>query len=174
MNNNSENENSSNKSMKYNVGNKYTSPEMYLEYPEGENELYQGVIEFYGLDSTGPTYTGRVFLNNPNADENTPLNEANGYVGSYYIFGHDGCWGDMGHCDPKIQREYDPRVYSHVTPQYQYVDATEALKKCVKSKTKFTVTVVPLVKVGQAYEWCKRCGKVPKNTSDLLREPCWN
>lgn len=150
MNNNPKNNDSNrNRSMKYKTGSKFISPEMYLEYPEGENEFYQGVIEFYGLDSNGPSYEGRVFLNNPNADENTPLNEASGYVGSYYIFGNDGCWGDMGHCDPKFQRTYDSRVHSHIAPQYQFVDATEALKRCVKSKTKFTVTVVPLIKAGQ-------------------------
>ena len=164
MNNNNRNEGSERSgSMKYKVGNKFTSPEMYLEYPEGENEFYQGVIEFYGLDSRGPSYTGRVFLNNPNADENAPLNESSGYVGSYYIFGNDGCWGDIGHCDPKIQRNYDSREHYHVELQYQFVDATEALRKCVKSKTKFTVTVVPLIKVGQAMSDTKdvvRCQRI--------------
>ena len=172
MNNNPGSENSRrNTSMKYKVGNKITSPEMYLEYPKGENEIYQGVIEFYGLDSTGPSYTGRVFLNNTKADENTPLNEASGYVGSYYIFGNDGCWGDIGHCDPKIQRSYDSRVHSHISPQYQFIDATKALKKCVKSKTKFTVTVVPLIKVGQAMSDTKDVVKCQRIRATCYENP---
>jgi hypothetical protein len=146
MNNNLKNKDSNRKgSMKDKYGNKFTSPEMYLEYNEDENEFYQGIIEFYGLDCTGPSYEGRVYVNNPNADENTPMDEKSGYVGSYCIFGNDGCWGDKGHCEAKLQRKYDSRVHSHITPQYKFVDATKVLKKCAKSKSKFTVTVVPQI-----------------------------
>ncbi|MGC2574827.1 MAG: hypothetical protein WA364_25200 [Candidatus Nitrosopolaris sp.] len=146
MNNNPRNKDSDRKgSMKDSYGNKFTSPEMYLEYNADENEFYQGLIEFYGVDIIGPSYEGRVYVNNPNADENTPTDEKNGYVGSYYVFGNDGCWGDKGHCEVKVQREYDSRIHSHITPQYMFVDATKVLKKCAKSKSKFTVSVVPRI-----------------------------
>ena len=136
-------------SMKDNYGNKFTSPEMYIEYNADENEFYQAVIEFYGVDCTGPSYEGKVYVNNPNANENTPADEKNGYVGSYYVFGNDGCWGDKGHCDTKFQRKYDSRIHSHITPQYMSVDATKLLKECVRTKSKFTVTVLPRVGRGQ-------------------------
>lgn len=146
MNNNPRSKDSDRKgSMKDSYGNKFTSPEMYLEYNTNQNEFYQGVIEFYGVDITGPSYEGRVYVNNPNADENTPTDEKNGYVGSYYVFGNNGCWGDKGHCEVKVRREYDSRTYSHIRPQYMSVDATKVLKKCAISKSKFTVTVIPRI-----------------------------
>lgn len=131
--------------MRDSYGNKFTSPEMYLEYNAHENEFYQAVIEFYGVDCTGPSYEGKVYVNNPNADENTPSDEAYGYVGSYYVFGNDGCYGDKGHCEAKFRREFDSRIHSHITPQYMFVDATRVLNKIAKSKSKFTVTVVPRI-----------------------------
>lgn len=88
---------------------------MSLEYNTDENDFYQAIIEFYGVDTNGPSYVGRVFVNNPNADENT-LDESSGYVGSYSVFGHDGCCGDEGHCEPTPNRAYDSRVHRHVDP----------------------------------------------------------
>ncbi|HZI69827.1 MAG TPA: hypothetical protein VFD60_01580 [Nitrososphaeraceae archaeon] len=131
--------------MNYKYGNKFTSPEIYLEYNKDENDFYQAVIEFYGVDCTGPSYEGKVFVNNPDADKNTPLDEKNGYVGSYHIFGNDGCWGDKGHCEARVYRKYDSRKHSHIAPQYKFVDATKILKKYAKSKSKVKVTVLPRI-----------------------------
>lgn len=130
-------------------GNKLTTPEMSLMYDRNENEFYKAIIEFYGVDTNGPSYEGRVFLNNPRADENTPLNESNGYVGSYNVFGHDGCWGDEGHCEPAPFRTYDSRIHSHVDPVYKSVEATKLLKKYARTRSKFTITVVPRIGSGQ-------------------------
>lgn len=127
---------------------KLISPKMSLSYHGEENDFYQAVIEFYGIDVRGPSYEGRVYVNNQDADENTPLDSSSGYVGSFYIFGHDGCWGDEGHCEPLPYRTYDSRVHSHVAPQYKFVDATEAIRKCVKSNSTITVTVVPIISEG--------------------------
>ena len=136
-----------NKTMKDKFGNKLTSPEMSLNFNQNENDFYSAVIEFYGIDTSGPSYEGRVFLNNPDADENASLNEANGYVGSYHIFGHDGCWGDQEHCEPPSRDVYDSRLHTSLTPAYKYVDATNAIKKVIKSrsKPKYTVTIVPRI-----------------------------
>ena len=135
--------------MKDRYGKKLISPKMSLEYNGDENDFYQAIIEFYGIDVRGPSYEGRVYVNNRDADQNTPLDESSGYVGSYHIFGHDGCWGDEGHCEPLPYRTYDSRVHSHVAPQYKSLDATEAIRKCVRSKSKITVTVVPKIRGGQ-------------------------
>lgn len=66
-------------------------------------------VELLDVDHAGSSYEGRVFVNNPDATEETEPTPANGYVGSYHIFGHGGCLGDPGHCDVKPQRAYDPR-----------------------------------------------------------------
>ena len=68
------------------VGNIFSSPPIKLNWIKEETEFYRADIEFLGIDISGPSYEGRVFLNNPKADENTGLNLDNGYAGSYYIF----------------------------------------------------------------------------------------
>jgi hypothetical protein len=140
------------KSSKDKFANKFSSREINLNFNQKENDFYNAVIEFYGVDTTGPSYEGRVFLNNPEANEDTPLNEANGYVGSYHIFGHDGCWGDEGHCEAPIRSAYDSRLHTSLTPAYKYIDATKAIKKFIKSRSKeknCTITIIPRVGRGQ-------------------------
>ena len=150
MNNNHESKKSNRKqSMEDKYGNTLSTPKLSLEYDEEENDFYQAVIEIYGLDTNGPSYEGRVYVNNPKADRNTPLKESSGYVGSYDIFGHDGCWGDEGHCDVLPDRPYDSRIHSHTDPVYKSIRATKAIKKCVKSKTNITITIVPRILGGQ-------------------------
>ena len=56
-------------------------------------DVYRIGIEFHGLDHSGPSYEGMVFINNSEATLKTPTTIKNGYVGSYHIFGHGGCFG---------------------------------------------------------------------------------
>jgi len=135
------------KVMKDRFGNNFLSPEMSLNFNKDENDFYSAVIEFYGVDTSGPTYEGRVFLNNRGANGNTLLDESNGYVGSFHIFGHDGCWGDEGHCEPPIRGIYDSRLHVSSTPAYKYIDITKAIKKLINSgsHSNFTVTIVPKI-----------------------------
>src|SRR6266480_3079079 len=55
-------------------------------------EYVRADLEFIGVDHSGASYEGRVYLNNANADANTQPTEMNGYAGSFYIFGHGGCF----------------------------------------------------------------------------------
>jgi hypothetical protein len=67
-------------------------------------------LELHGVDHTSPSYEGRVFLNNPDADETTERTEENGYLGAFHVFGKAGCWGEEGHCDEPVgRRRYDRR-----------------------------------------------------------------
>ena len=73
-------------------------------------EFSRADIEFEGVDHSGASYEGRVFLNNPRADATTPLTSEKGYAGTFHIFGHGGCFGDdEGHCTVRPRRAYDPR-----------------------------------------------------------------
>ena len=97
-------------------------------------------LEFIRVDHSGASYEARVFINNPNADENTPTVEANGYAGSFSIFGHGGCFGDVGHCDVNRERdEFDP------LPIRKVVIATQAIKSAAAKNPDITVTVVPVL-----------------------------
>lgn len=108
--------------------------------------FYRADIEFHGVDHSGATFEGRVFLNNSNANEKTSKSAANGYAGSFYVFGHGGCFGDAGHCDvPKTRRPHDLRRPHPLTPAEIRVNITEALKAAMAKKPEVQVTVVPVV-----------------------------
>lgn len=124
----------------------YVSPEIIFDIKKLDREFYRADIEIHNVDHSGPSYEGRVFLNNPKANLNTPKNDKNNYAGSYYIFGHGGCYGDLGHCDfiPE-RRKYDLRQDSDVRPQYKSIEATDLIKKLGSKTNKFTITIVPVL-----------------------------
>jgi hypothetical protein len=67
-------------------------------------------LELHGVDQVVPSYEGRVFLNNPAADDSTDLTRENGFLGAFHIFGKVDCWGEEGHCDdPLPRRKFDHR-----------------------------------------------------------------
>jgi hypothetical protein len=53
-------------------------------------------IKFAGIDQAGKSFEGRVFLNNPAADENTPTTKEQGYSGSFHVYGFGLRPGDFG------------------------------------------------------------------------------
>ncbi len=111
-----------------------------------DREFTRADIQFHGLDHSGASFEGRVFLNNANANGTTSTTPANGYAGSFHIFGHGGCFGDEGHCDVRPRRTYDPRPAHHLTPALKTVIATEAVTAALGGNSPaLTVTVVPVV-----------------------------
>ena len=130
-------------------GNTYTSrPISASEIPI--EDVSRVDIEFEQVDDSGASFEGRVFLNNPQADENTEPNQENGYAGSFYVFGHGGCFGDEGHCevDAELERAhdpYDPRRSHPRLPVDKAVEATEAVRRTASEGGDITVTVVPVI-----------------------------
>ena len=105
-------------------------------------------LEFHGIGHSTESYIGHVFLNNPVANLDTAKTLENGYVGSYHIFGHGGCFGDLGHCDiVKKDDKYDFRADHPLTPGFKKIIITEQLKVLGKKNKEFTVTIVPIIKV---------------------------
>ena len=113
-------------------------------------KINRAVLEFHGINHSGPSYEARVFLNNKNANEKTKKTEVNGYVGSFHIFGHGGrCYGGPGHCaipPGDISDPYDLRRSHPLTPTYRNVTITTLLKKLAKKYNKITVTIIPIAK----------------------------
>ena len=108
-------------------------------------------ILFEDLDHAGASYEGRVFVNNPKANHKTDLSEAARYAGSFHIFGHGGCFGDVGHCEINAPRSpYDTRAAHPLTPMMRKVVATDALRNEALKGKPITITVVPIVKSGTA------------------------
>jgi hypothetical protein len=126
----------------------YVSDPMTLEKP-GKG-MYRVDLEIYGLDHGGASYEGRVFVNNRDANQGTPKKDEYGYVGSFNVFAHGGCFGDLGHCDiSPDKREYDLRPTHPLTQMFTRIVITEPMRKQLEKDTKiFTFTIVPVVKGG--------------------------
>ena len=76
------------------------------------------------------------------------MDAENGYVGSYHIFGHGGCFGDSGHCDVAPRRTYDSRAQHPLTPAFKSLVATDIIKKILKSTDTVAVRIVPIIASG--------------------------
>ncbi len=92
----------------------------------------------------------RVFLNLPDANASTPLDNPN-YAGYLAVFGHGACFGGPGHCDPPPPRprKYDLRPRSHNTPRTHRVNVTKCAKQLLKGGA--TTLTVTLVVIGADY-----------------------
>jgi tyrosinase len=121
-----------------------------LELPALDaGDAYRADLVFYGVDHSGPSYEARVYLNNPGADENTARDPDLGYAGSYTVFGHNGCYGDQGHCAPEnmYRDEFDQRLPHPIIPWTKAVIATDAINRAIENTdvVDVTVTVVAVV-----------------------------
>jgi hypothetical protein len=45
-------------------------------------------LRFGGIEQAGPSFEGRVFLNDASADERSPLTPEAGYAGSFHVYGY--------------------------------------------------------------------------------------
>jgi tyrosinase len=116
----------------------------------GAPAFYRADLVFYGVDHSGPSYEGRVFVNAPRANASTPRDDPS-YAGSYYVFGHGGCFGDAGHCDvPTAAPDpFDLRPAHQLTPATKTVIVTNALKRIVRDDDEaITVTIVAVTREG--------------------------
>ena len=121
-----------------------------IDLPERDIDA-EGVradLVFYGVDHSGPSYEARIFINAPQADAATPRDDPN-YAGSFCIFGHGGCFGDVGHCDvpdPAQRDPFDLRPPHQLIPAAKTVIVTDAFKRLVAPDDEtMTVTVVAVV-----------------------------
>lgn len=125
----------------------YKSQPIPFDSQKWQGRIAKASVEFYDIDHSGPSFEGRVFLNNTDANHKTKKTLDNGYAGSIFIFGHGigGCYGDEGHCEVIPRNSvYDLRPSHQLTPGFAVVEITKALQRI--SNVKFvTVTVVPIV-----------------------------
>ena len=122
---------------------RFTSPE--IELADVGEGFSRADLEFEGVDHSGSTYEARVYLNNPEANGDTEPTDDNGYAGSYYVFGHGGCYGDQGHCDVVERSPYDPRPPHGLLPTRKVVIATEAVTRAASQGNALSITVVPIL-----------------------------
>jgi hypothetical protein len=88
-------------------------------------------LVFYGVEHETDSYEVRIFLDRPDADHTTPIETKSGYAGHFTVFGHGGCFGDEGHCDPnaRVSDEFDLRLPNKATPHTKIVRVTEVVRR---------------------------------------------
>ena len=103
-------------------------------------------LEFHDVLHDGPSYHALVYLNNPEADENSGR-EAAGFAGSFSLFAHGKCWGDVGHCDvPSGPRDvFDRRPFHPLTPIAITLEITAALRAVTEPEVTVTVVCLPVL-----------------------------
>jgi hypothetical protein len=133
--------------------NTYTSKPVSIDFAGPNHRFSSADLEILGIDHSQSSYEGRIFFNNPKANANTPKTLDHGYAGSFYIFGHGGCYGDVGHCEIHQPLDsYDFRDPNPLLPTLARVTVTDALKYFAKANSEVTITIVPVV--GAANELC--------------------
>jgi hypothetical protein len=97
-------------------------------------EYVRADLIFDEVDHSIASYEGRVYLNAPDATLSTGRNHA-AYAGAFHIFGHGGCFGDLGHCDVPVgpRDAFDLRAPHQLTPVTKVVIVTDALKRIISS-----------------------------------------
>jgi hypothetical protein len=106
---------------------------------------YRADLVFDGVDHSDGSFALRVFFNNPDATDKTDITSDNGYVGTAYVFGHGGCFGDEGHCDvPVRRRAFDHRPPHQLTPAKIWIEVTGALRQLAQRQERLVITVVPV------------------------------
>ena len=118
-----------------------------IDLPEDAEDTYRADLVFYDVDHSGASFEARIFLNAPDADAATPRDDPR-YAGSFTIFGHGGCFGDIGHCDVPTgpPDPFDLRPPHDLVPASKTVVITEAFKRLIGPQDEtMTVTVVAFV-----------------------------
>ena len=96
-------------------------------------------IVFSGVEQAGPSFEGRVFLNNPSASGSTPLDAAAGYAGSFHVYGY-GTPAPPGVAEAVAARGAEGGA---VAPIEKRVRADEAAVRAALERTdQLVVTVV--------------------------------
>ena len=116
------------------------------------NSFYRADLEFHGVGHSGPSFQARIFFNNPEASASSELTQASGYVGSFYVFGHGGCFGQSGHCEvPEQPRQlFDLRPPHQLTPTKMWITVTEPLRRVSEAPGTLIVKVVPVRRRGRS------------------------
>jgi tyrosinase len=126
---------------------RFVSAPIMLAPDASKLEYARADLVFYGVDHSGASFEARIFVNLVDATAATPREHPN-YAGSFNVFGHGGCFGDVGHCDvPTGPRDpFDWRPQHPLTPAVKTVIVTDALRRIAKPEdASITVTAVAIV-----------------------------
>ena len=98
-------------------------------------------LVFGGVEQAGPSFEGRVFLNNPDADESTAQTPETGYAGSFHVYGY----GEPAPPAIAEAKARQTRGEGPVAPIEKRLHADEAaVRAALEGSDELTVTVVPV------------------------------
>lgn len=106
-----------------------------LPTPEKLAASKRAVIEFGGLDQSGPSYEGRIFLNNPGAAADTPQTPEEGYAGCFHMYSYG--------MKPE-PASGQPTQGTALLPMRRQIAATDAIKRAIAAGSAASVTLVPV------------------------------
>jgi hypothetical protein len=114
-----------------------------IELPPLDHAFERSDLLFYGLDHSGATYEARVFMDARGVNRDAG-SDHRAYVGSFFVLGHGGCFGDVGHCDiPSARDPFDLRPAHQLEPALRILTVTDAVRSLLERGVKAAkVTVV--------------------------------
>ena len=115
-----------------------------IELPPADRPFKRADLIFYGLDHSGASFEGPGLPRAPRGVGRDAGTEHRAYVGSFFIFGHGGCFGDVGHCDVPQERDpFDLRPPHQLEPAARILTVTEAVRRLLEREAQATkVTVI--------------------------------
>jgi hypothetical protein len=99
-------------------------------------------LEFHNVDQAVPSYEARIFVDNQEADPETPLTEENRYLGSFFVFGKFECWGEPGHCDEPTRTKFDRRRNPTRYAKIRVRTADGLVARLARDRDELTLNVV--------------------------------
>jgi hypothetical protein len=115
-----------------------------LELPDPEHGFDRVDLAFYDVDHSSATYEARIFIGAPRGLARDAGADHPAYAGSFFVFGHDRCYGEEGHCEvPEGRDPFDLRLPHHLEPEAEIVTVTDAVRRLAEGgKRKAPVDVL--------------------------------
>lgn len=115
-----------------------------LELPDPEHGFDRVDLAFYDVDHSSATYEARIFIGAPRGLARDVGADHPAYAGSFFVFGHDRCYGEEGHCEvPEGRDPFDLRLPHHLEPEAEIVTVTDAVRRLAEGgKRKAPVDVL--------------------------------
>ena len=114
-----------------------------IELPPADRPFERADLLFYGLDHSGASFEARVFMDTRAVGQSADSSHR-AYVGTFFILGHGGCFGDVGHCDiPSDPDPFDLRPAHQLEPALRILTVTDSVKGLLErgvAEAKVTVT----------------------------------
>lgn len=99
-----------------------------IELPLRDRPFERADLIFYGIDHSGHSFDARVFIH-PRGVSKDADSSHRAYSGKFSIFGHGGCFGDVGHCDlPSDPDPFDLRPSHQLEPATRVITVTETVR----------------------------------------------